>query len=93
MSVTEMDSELNLLKQRLAFLEEQKRIQIEKEAEKKANPMKVLEVIIDEKKKQIAQNTKVPLARFYDQEKLSMLEPIFHMLQDIQKRLDVLENK
>ena len=91
-----MDSELNLLKQRLAFLEEQKRIQIEKEAEKKANPMKVLEVIIDEKKKQIAQNrysTKVPLARFYDEEKLSMLEPIFHMLQDIQKRLDVLENK
>ena len=93
MSASEMESELNLLKQRLAFLEEQKRIQIEKEAEKKANPMKVLEVIIDEKKKQIAQNTKVPLARFYDQEKLSMLEPIFHMLQDIQKRLDVLENK
>ena len=96
MSVTEMDSELNLLKQRLAFLEEQKRIQIEKEAEKKANPMKVLEVIIDEKKKQIANNRyskSIPLARFYDQEKLSMLEPIFHMLQDIQKRLDVLENK
>ena len=91
-----MDSELNLLKQRLAFLEEQKRIQIEKEAEKKANPMKVLEVIIDEKKKQIANNRyskSIPLARFYDQEKLSMLEPIFHMLQDIQKRLDVLENK
>ena len=37
MSVTEMDSELNLLKQRLAFLEEQKRIQIEKEAEKKVS--------------------------------------------------------
>ena len=96
MSVTEMDSELNLLKQRLAFLEEQKRIQIEKEAEKKANPMKVLEVIIDEKKKQIANNRyskSIPLARFYDEEKVSMLEPIFNMLQDIQKRLDVLENK
>ena len=96
MSATEMESELNLLKQRLAFLEEQKQIQIEKEAEKKANPLKVLEVIIDEKKKKIANNRyskSIPLARFYDEEKLSMLEPIFHMLQDIQKRLDVLENK
>jgi hypothetical protein len=96
MSASEMESELNLLKQRLAFLEEQKQIQIEKEAEKKANPLKVLEVIIDEKKKKIANNRyskSIPLARFYDEEKLSMLEPIFHMLQDIQKRLDVLENK
>lgn len=91
-----MESELNLLKQRLAFLEEQKRIQIEKETEKKANPLKVLEVIIDEKKKQIANNRyskSIPLARFYDEEKVSMLEPIFNMLLDIQKRLDVLENK
>ena len=91
-----MESELNLLKQRLAFLEEQKRIQIEKAAEKKANPLKVLEVIIDEKKKQIANNRyskSIPLARFYDEEKVSMLEPIFNMLLDIQKRLDVLENK
>jgi hypothetical protein len=96
MSATEMESELNLLKQRIAFLEEQKRNQIEKEAEKKANPLKVLEVIIDEKKKQIANNRyskSIPLARFYDEEKVSMLEPIFNMLVDIQKRLDILENK
>jgi hypothetical protein len=96
MSATEMESELNLLKQRLAFLEEQKRILIEKETEKKANPLKVLEVIIDEKKKKIANNRyskSIPLARFYDEEKVSMLEPIFNMLLDIQKRLDVLENK
>jgi hypothetical protein len=96
MSTTEMESELNLLKQRLAFLEEQKRIQIEKEIEKKANPLKVLEIIIDEKKKKIANNRyskSIPLARFYDEEKISMLEPIFNMLLDIQKRLDVLENK
>ena len=96
MSASEMESELNLLKQRLAFLEEQKQIQIEKEAEKKANPLKVLEVIIDEKKKKIANNRyskSIPLARFYDEEKVSMLEPIFNMLQDIQKRLDILESK
>jgi len=96
MSATEMESELNLLKQRIAFLEEQKRNQIEKEAEKKANPLKILEIIIDEKKKKIANDRyskSIPLARFYDEEKVSMLEPIFNMLVDIQKRLDILENK
>ncbi len=46
-----IDSEMILLKQRLAALEEQKRIEAEKEAEKEANPMKVLGEILDEKKK------------------------------------------
>jgi len=46
-----IESELSLLKQRLAALEEQKRIEAEKEAENRANPMKVLGDIIDEKKK------------------------------------------
>jgi len=91
-----IDSELLLLKQRLSALEEQKRIEAEKEAEKKANPMKVLENIIDEKKKQIERNSysrSLPLAQYYDQEKVAMLEPILNALQDIQKRLTALENK
>lgn len=91
-----IDSELSLLKQRLAALEEQKRIEAEKDAEKKANPMKVLETIIEEKKKKIENNRyskSIPLAQYYDQEKVAMLEPIFAMLQDIQKRLMALENK
>ena len=94
--MSQIDNELNLLKQRLAALEEQKRIEAEKDAEKKANPIKVLEGIIDEKKKQIENNRyskSLPLARFYDQEKVAMLEPIFNMLVDIQKRLDALEKK
>ena len=94
--MSQIDIDLNLLKQRIAALEEQKRIEAEKEAEKKANPMRVLEVIIEEKKKQIENNRyskSLPLARFYDQEKLAMLEPIFNMLVDIQKRLDALEKK
>jgi hypothetical protein len=33
------------------------------------------------------------LARFYDQEKVAMLEPILNMLVDIQMRLDALEKK
>ena len=92
--MSQLDSELTLLKQRLAALEEQKRIELEKEAEKKTNPLKVLEEFIDENKKQIANNkfTKyIPL--FVEQEKVSMLEPIVNMLQDIQKRLDALEKK
>ena len=94
--MSQIDIDLNLLKQRIAALEEQKRIEAEKEAEKKANPMRVLEVIIEEKKKQIENNRyskSLPLAKFYDQEKLSMLEPIFNMLVDIQRRLDALEKK
>ena len=91
-----IDSELSLLKQRLAALEEQKRIEAEKDAEKKANPMKVLEMIIEEKKKKIENNRyskSIPLAQYYDQEKVAMLEPILNALQDIQKRLTALENK
>ena len=94
--MSQIDNDLNLLKQRIAALEEQKRIEAEKEAEKKANPMRVLEGILDEKKKQIENNRyskSLPLAKFYDQEKLAMLEPIFNMLVDIQRRLDALEKK
>jgi hypothetical protein len=95
-TMSQIDIDLNLLKQRIAALEEQKRIEAEKEAEKKANPMKVLEGILDEKKKQIENNRyskSLPLARFYDQEKVAMLEPILNMLVDIQMRLDALEKK
>jgi hypothetical protein len=94
--MSNIDSELSLLKIRLAALEEQKRIEAEKEAEKKANPMKVLGDIIDEKKKKIENNRyskSLPLAQYYDQEKVAMLEPILNALQDIQKRLTALENK
>ena len=94
--MSNIDSELSLLKIRLAALEEQKRIEAEKEAEKKANPMKVLGDIIDEKKKKIENNRyskSLPLAQYYDQEKVAMLEPILNALQDIQKRLTALETK
>jgi beta-N-acetylglucosaminidase len=44
-----IDSQLTLLKQRIAELEEKKRAESTKEAEKKVNPMKVLEMILEEK--------------------------------------------
>ena len=92
--MSQLDSELNALRQRLEALEEQKRIQVEIALEKKAFPLKTLEEIIDAKRIQIERNSyskSIPLARFYDQEKLAYLEPIFNMLKNIQERLEVLE--
>jgi hypothetical protein len=89
-----LDSEITLLRQRLAILENQQRIEVQKEEDKKAFPLKTLETIIDEKRSQINRNSysrNIPLAKFYDQEKLAMLEPIFIMLKDINERLEVLE--
>jgi len=94
--INQIDNELNLLREKLALLEEQKKIEEQKELDKLNNPLKTLEMIIDEKRKQIDRNSyskSIPLARFYDQEKLSMMEPIYHMLKNIQERLTVLENK
>jgi|LauGreSBDMM110SN_4_FD.fasta_scaffold369998_1 hypothetical protein len=94
--MSQLDSELNTLRIRLATLEEQKRIESETASEKKAFPLKTLEGIIDEKRKQIERNSyskSLPLARFYDQEKVSFLEPIFNMLKNIQERLESLEKR
>jgi hypothetical protein len=94
--MSQLDSELNALRIRLATLEEQKRIESEIASEKKAFPLNTLEGIIDKKRKQIERNSyskSIPLARFYDQEKVEFLEPIFNMLKNIQERLDALERK
>ena len=92
--MSQLESELNTLRIRLATLEEQKRIESETASQKKAFPLKTLECIIDEKRNQINRNSyskSIPLARFYDQEKLAFLEPIYNMLKNIQERLDALE--
>jgi hypothetical protein len=92
--MSQLDSELNSLRARLAALEQQKRIETETALEKKAFPLKTLEKIVDAKRKEIEQNSyskSIPLARFYDQEKLAFLEPILTMLKNIQERLEVLE--
>jgi hypothetical protein len=91
-----IDSELSLLRQKLEALEEKKRLEAAKELERVENPMKVLHSIINDKKKAIEQNRyskSVPLARFYDQEKVDMMEPIFNMLNLLQGRIEALEKK
>ena len=91
-----IDSELSLLRQKLEALEEKKRLEAAKELERVENPMKVLYSIINDKKKAIEQNRyskSVPLARFYDQEKVDMMEPIINMLNILQGRIEALEKK
>ena len=94
--MSQIENEINMLRNRLISLEEQKRTENEKEKEKRDNPLNVLKNIIDEKRKQINNNgyaKSIPLARFYDQEKLAMMEPIFNMFKNIQDRLEILEKK
>ena len=94
--INQINIELEVVRNRLTYLEEQKKIEEEKEIEKIKNPLKILEIIIDDKRKQIERNSyskSIPLARFYDQEKLAILEPIFNILKNIQERLLILEIK
>jgi hypothetical protein len=92
--MSNIDSELTLLRQKIEMFEKQKKVEDEMKAAKEANPLATLGQIIEEKKQKINRNSyskSVPLARFYDEEKVAMMEPIFNMLKDIQQRLTVLE--
>jgi hypothetical protein len=78
----------------MSSVEEQRNVTSEKKEEVKVL-IKTLETIVDNKRKQIERNSyskSIPLARFYDQEKLSFLEPIANLLKNIEGRLDALEN-
>ena len=92
--MSNIDSELTLLRQKIEMLEKQKKAEDEMKVAKEADPLATLGQIIKAKKEQISRNSyskSIPLARFYDMEKVDMLEPIFNMLKDIQQRLTVLE--
>jgi len=94
--MSQLDSEITMIRARLSALEEQKRINAQIALQKKNFPLKTLEDIILEKRKQIENNSyskSLPLARFYDQEKVGYLEPILEALKNIQERLDTLEKK
>lgn len=94
--MSHLDSELDQLRTRLAALEEQKRIEAEKIAEKKAFPLKTLKEIIDEKRVRLERNCygkSGQVVKWNDHEKVAFLEPIYNMLKDIQERLDLLEKR
>ena len=96
--MSNIDSELYLLRQKIEMLEKQKRAEDEVKSMKEANPLATLGQIIEENKKKITRYddygdpTKLHLsAKFHYEEKVTMMEPIFIMLKDIQQRLEVLE--
>jgi hypothetical protein len=93
--MSQLDSELNMLRFRIAALEEQKRIETEIATEKKAFPMKALEELIDKHKSVHHGNSdKFQNERYRNsREKLSFLQPILDALKNINERLDALEKK
>jgi hypothetical protein len=94
--MSQLDSEINAVRARLNALEEQKQLEEKLALEKKKFPLKTLEDIIIDKRMQIQNNRyskNVPLARFYDVEKIGYLEPILDALKNIQERLNALEKK
>ena len=94
--MNQVDAELRLLRQRMAYLEQQKIAKLENEIQKKAHALQILENFISEKKQRIQENhysRSVPLAAYYDGEKIAFLEPILNVLKDFQKRLEALEKR
>lgn len=92
--MSQLEAELRLLRQRMAYLEAQKIAELEKELQKKAHALQILENFISEKKQRIQENRysrSVPLAAYYDSEKVTFLEPILNILKDFQTRLEALE--
>ena len=95
--MSNIDSELTLLRQKIEMLEKQKRAEDELKAMKEANPLATIGQIIEEKKKQLIiykdsgknmQDREWPI-NFEDI--LQMMESIFNMLKNIQQRLEVQE--
>jgi len=94
--MSQLDSEIKAIRARLNALEEQKQVEEKLALEKKNFPLKTLEDIINEKRIQVEHNRyskSLPLARFYDLEKIGYLEPILDALKNIQERLNALEKK
>jgi hypothetical protein len=93
--MSQLDSELNLLRARLASLEEHKRIQSETAAEKKAFPLKTLEGIVDMHRnvRQGGTNKFQNERYIHSREKLSFLEPILDVLKNMEGRLELLEKR
>jgi hypothetical protein len=91
--MTTINNEIEQLRRRLAELEEKKRVE---ESLPKQDPMNLLEKFIQDKKNQLERgrySKNVPLAAFYDREKVDFLEPILYALKDIHERLTALESK
>jgi hypothetical protein len=87
-----IDNELMILHAKITELEEKKR----REDERRNNPIMILENFIEVKKQSVERNSysnNLPLARKYDQEKITMIEPILVVLKNLLERVSKLEEK
>ena len=93
--MSRIDEEITNLRLRIAALEEQKRVEMENAADKKANPLKSLETIATDTKKSVEyyQKNKQWHDRIHASRAVEYLEEIIEALKQIQNRLDVLEQK
>ena len=89
--MSNIDSELTLLRQRLVFLEEQKRL----EQERELNPLNTLYNFINRLKRRLEKTRQT--GRFLsstsltDRETIDILEPLYNALKQNQERLENLE--
>ena len=84
-----VDIEINTLRERISFLENQK-----KELCSPVDNFKVLSDFISERKRSVDMNRyskSVPLAKYYDEQKVLYLNAIFNILVDLDNRLTNLE--
>lgn len=92
--MSQLDSEIIMLRRRLADLEEQKQIEVKKASEKKEFPLNTLEVLIDNYESLIPGKNQIQEEKWRaSRDKLRFLKPILDVLKDIQERLEILENR
>jgi hypothetical protein len=92
--MSQLDSEIIMLRKRLASLEEQKQFEVKKASEKKELPLKTLEVLIDNYESLIPGKDQYQTEKWRkSQEKLRFLKPILDVLKEFQERLEILENR
>jgi hypothetical protein len=93
--MSDLDEVITSLRLKLAAAEEQKRRAAEVAAEKKADPVKTLETIVNQMKQNIEyhEHKKQWHERIRACQTVAYLQPILDMLKRIDERLNVLEQR
>ncbi len=96
--MSSFDTEIQQLQAKLALLEERKAVEVAKQEEQRANPMKTLEEFVDNLKQAI-ERERHSSSKFASERRIKnnatlvMLEPIVLALQELHRRMDALETK
>ncbi len=92
--MSQLDSEIMMLRKRLADLEEQKQMEVKKASEQKELPLKTLEILIDHYESLVPGKNQIQEEKWRkSREKLIFLKPILDVLKEFQERLEILEKR